>query len=69
MPFRPGVPVTLKSLRPKDYSEHPKTLGEHLKKQRKKLGLLQREAAEQMGILTEPFTIWEKGKTLPVACR
>ncbi len=60
LPFCWGVPLTLKSLRPKDYSESPKTMGEHLKKRRKKLGLLQREAAEQMGILTETYTNWEK---------
>ena len=67
MPFSPGVPVTLKSLRKKDYSEDPKTLGEHLKKCRRKLGLLQREAAERMGILTETYLNWEKGHTEPVA--
>ena len=62
-----GVPVTLKSLRKKGYSEDPKTLGEHLKKRRKKLGLFQREAAERMGILTETYANWEKDTTEPVA--
>lgn len=60
-----GVPVTLKSLRKKDYSEHPKTLGEHLKKRRRELGLLQREAAARMGILTDTYLNWEKGHTEP----
>ncbi|MDP2377065.1 XRE family transcriptional regulator [Reyranella sp.] len=67
MPFSLGVPVTLKSLRKKDYSEAPKTLGEHLKKRRRELGLLQREAAKRMGILTETYLNWEKGHTEPVA--
>ncbi|MDP2331827.1 MAG: helix-turn-helix transcriptional regulator [Reyranella sp.] len=59
----------LKSLRQKDYSESPQTLGEHLKKRRRKLSLLQREAAEQMGILTETYANWEKDKTAPVAAQ
>jgi transcriptional regulator with XRE-family HTH domain len=47
----------------------PRTLGEHLKKRRRKLGLLQREAAAQMGILTETFADWENGKAEPVAAQ
>lgn len=58
--FLPGVPLKLKALRPKDFSECPQTLGEHLKKRRRELGLLQREAAARMGILTETYTNWEK---------
>ncbi|MDP2377071.1 XRE family transcriptional regulator [Reyranella sp.] len=57
----------LKSLRKKDYFEDPKTLGEHLKKRRRELGLLQREAAKRMGILTVTYLNWEKGHTEPVA--
>lgn len=67
MPFCRGVPVTLKSLRIKDYSESPQTLGQHLKKRRRELGILQREAAERMDILTETYANWEKDKTTPVA--
>ena len=69
MPFVPGVPLTFKVLRPKDYSENPQTLGAHLKKRRRELGLLQREAAERMDILTETFANWEKDKTEPVAAQ
>jgi transcriptional regulator with XRE-family HTH domain len=69
LPFSLGVPVTLKALRPKDYSKAPKTLGEHLKKQRRVLGLLQREVAERMGIDTWTYLNWEKDKTVPVATR
>jgi transcriptional regulator with XRE-family HTH domain len=61
------VPITLKSLRPKDYFESPQSLGQHLKKRRKELGLLQREAAERMGILKDTYGNWEKNKTTPVA--
>jgi len=64
--FLPGVPLTHKALRPKDYSQEPQTLGEHLKKRRKELGLLQREAAARMGVSTETVVNWENDKTRPV---
>lgn len=60
------MPLTLKVLREKDYSENPETLGQHLKKRRKELGLLQREVAKQMGIAVETLINWEKGRTVPV---
>jgi transcriptional regulator with XRE-family HTH domain len=44
-------------------------LGEHLKKRRRELGLLQREAANRMGIGTDTYANWEKGKTEPVAAQ
>jgi hypothetical protein len=65
--FWPGVPITLKSLRKPVYEEHPQTLGQHLKKRRRELGLRQRQAAERMGILVETYANWEKGHTKPVA--
>lgn len=58
--------MTLKSLRKKDYSEDPKTLGEHLKKRRRELRLIQREAGERMGVSAETVAHWEKDKTEPV---
>jgi transcriptional regulator with XRE-family HTH domain len=64
-----GCALTLNALRPKDYSETPQSLGEHLKKRRKELGLLQREAAERMGIQRDTYVNWEKGKTEPVAAQ
>jgi transcriptional regulator with XRE-family HTH domain len=59
----------LKSLRPKDYFESPQSLGQHLKKRRRELGLLQREAAERMGILKDTYGNWEKDKRKPVAAQ
>jgi transcriptional regulator with XRE-family HTH domain len=69
VPFCRQTPLTLKALRAKDYSENPQTLGEHLKKRRKELGLFQREAANRMGIGTDTYANWEKGKTEPVAAQ
>ena len=54
-----GLPLTVKSLKPKDYSETPQTLGEHLKKRRRELGLLQREAGERLGVTNETVANWE----------
>jgi transcriptional regulator with XRE-family HTH domain len=55
-----------KALKPKDYSETPLTLGQHLKKRRRELGLLQRQAGQRMGVSAETVANWEKGKTKPV---
>jgi transcriptional regulator with XRE-family HTH domain len=67
VPFCRQTPLTLKALRAKDYPEAPQTLGGHLKKRRRELGLFQREAANRMGIGTDTYANWEKGKTEPVA--
>jgi transcriptional regulator with XRE-family HTH domain len=67
VPFCRWARLTVKTQKQRDYSESPQTLGEHLKKRRKELGLLQREAAEQMGIGTETYANWENDKTEPVA--
>jgi transcriptional regulator with XRE-family HTH domain len=67
VPFCRNTPLTLNAQKPKDYSETPVSLGEHLKKRRRELGLLQREVAVRMGIGTDTYANWEKGKTEPVA--
>jgi transposase len=67
VPFCRQTPLTLKALRAKDYSEKPQTLGQHLKRRRKELGLLQREAAVRLGVSTDTVVNWEKDKTMPVA--
>jgi DNA-binding XRE family transcriptional regulator len=67
VPFCRQTLLTLKVLRPKDYSANPQTLSGHLKKRRRELGLLQREAAERMGIQRDTYVNWEKDKTRPVA--
>jgi DNA-binding XRE family transcriptional regulator len=69
VPFCRQTPLTLKALRAKDYSETPRTLGEHLKKRRRELGLLQREAAEMLGVSTDTVVNWEKDKSEPVAAQ
>jgi transcriptional regulator with XRE-family HTH domain len=63
--FLPGVPVRLKGLKSKDWIDQPATLGEHLKKRRRKLRLLQRQAAEKLGVSVDTYRGWEKGRIEP----
>jgi DNA-binding XRE family transcriptional regulator len=69
VPFCRQTPLLLKALRQKDYSENPQTLGQHLKRRRRELGLLQRETAEKLGVSTDTVVNWEKDKTKPVAAQ
>jgi DNA-binding XRE family transcriptional regulator len=69
VPICRQTPLTLRALRAKDYSENPQTLGQHLKKRRRELGLLQREAAERMGVSTDTVVNWEKDNTKPVTAQ
>jgi transcriptional regulator with XRE-family HTH domain len=56
-------------LRIKDYSETPQTLGQHLKKRRRELAFLQREAAERMGVCKATYANWETDKARPVTAQ
>lgn len=42
-----------------------KTIGDHVRKKRLELGLLQRDAAQHIGVATDTVTNWEKGRTSP----
>lgn len=41
------------------------TIGDHIRKHRLDTGLLQKEAAEQIGVTTDSITNWELGRTEP----
>jgi DNA-binding transcriptional regulator YiaG len=69
VPFCRQTPLTLKALRAKDYSQNPQTLGAHLKKRRLQVSLLQREAADMLGVSTDTVVNWEKDRTEPVAAQ
>jgi transcriptional regulator with XRE-family HTH domain len=47
------------------YPRELKTLGDHLRKCRLDLGLLQRDVAGQLGVDTATITNWELGHSLP----
>jgi transcriptional regulator with XRE-family HTH domain len=49
----------------RSYQQVVVTLGDHIRKRRLDLGLLQREVAEQLGATTLSVTNWEKNHTEP----
>jgi len=47
------------------YPSHPRTLGEHLRRQRIDLGHTQRQVAEQIGVNASTIRSWENGSNQP----
>ena len=47
------------------YSAELRTLGDHLRKKRLDLGLLQRDVAQQLGVAEERVCHWEIGRSRP----
>ncbi len=68
--FIPALPfchVSLKGERPlpKAYPRELKTLGDHLRKKRLDLKLLQKEVAQVLGVTKDTVTYWEVGRSSP----
>ncbi len=63
--FLPVGRKTLKAAKPKPYPSVPITLGDHLKRRRIELGLLQRELAKQLGVGEWALRHWERNTTAP----
>jgi DNA-binding XRE family transcriptional regulator len=63
----PFLKITLNAPKPKpaNYPANPKTLGEHIRKKRMDLGLLQRELAEIIGVNACTIHNWEMSYSLP----
>jgi transcriptional regulator with XRE-family HTH domain len=61
----PLVHIRLVAPRPKPYPEHPRTLGEHIKKRRLELALTQAQAAKVLMISPSTVLNWETGCTSP----
>lgn len=63
IPALPFCHVHLRAQKPLSpaYPSELRTLGDHLRKRRLDLGLLQREVAEQIGVDTTTITNWELG--------
>jgi transcriptional regulator with XRE-family HTH domain len=59
--------MTLKAKRPfsKAYPQSLKTLGDHLRKRRLELKLLQKEVAQKLGVDEASVHNWERGHTIP----
>ena len=61
----PNVPITIKTKKSTLFDLVPRTLAEHLWKQRMMLILTQEEASGLIGANTETYQHWEKGYTEP----
>jgi transcriptional regulator with XRE-family HTH domain len=59
--------VTLSATKPKNrsYPSELKTVGDHLRKRRLDLGLLQREVAKQIGVTACTIQYWETNRVAP----
>lgn len=58
--------VTGRKPKGRGYSNDPKTLGEHVKRRRKDLGLPQKAVAAKLGVNVWTLANWEKGETEPM---
>jgi DNA-binding transcriptional regulator YiaG len=47
------------------YPDRPKTVGQHLRKRRLDLGLMQSQVARTLGVHTETLKNWERGVNVP----
>jgi transcriptional regulator with XRE-family HTH domain len=63
--FLPFGPKLLKSLKLRPWVLLPRTLGEHLKKRRMELGLLQRDLRLRFKLEKETYANWEKDHCCP----
>jgi len=48
------------------YPKQLQTLGDHIRARRLDLGLLQKDVAEIIGVITDTITNWEKGRNQPM---
>src|SRR5215467_7944704 len=67
LPALPFCHVALKTEKPKSakYPKNLKTLGDHIRKKRLELGLLQKEVASRMGVDAESIYRWETNRASP----
>lgn len=58
--------VVRKCLIPKPYDFEPTTIGEHIKKERLRRGLLQKDVAQEIGVTLFSIMNWETGLSRPM---
>jgi transcriptional regulator with XRE-family HTH domain len=59
------VPLRLKGPKPREDDFEPQTLGEHILKRRRALGVDQRRAAARLGVTIATVSNWEGGRAFP----
>jgi transcriptional regulator with XRE-family HTH domain len=60
-----GVPLRLKTSKPKQWDLQPSSLGAHIRRRRLMLGMKQRDLASEFGVRTDTVRNWEKSRTEP----
>ncbi len=63
---RDGLEIVLKGQKPSKIPKVLTTWGDHIKKRRIELGLLQREVAERIGVTEASVYDWERHRTEPM---
>jgi DNA-binding XRE family transcriptional regulator len=63
----PGVCVTLRQAKPAVARESGDDLGSRLRCKRRELGLLQKQAAERLGVAADTLLNWEMNRRQPPA--
>jgi DNA-binding XRE family transcriptional regulator len=58
------IEIPFKIQRPKELTEEPVTLGDHLRRRRFELGLYQKDVAVQIGVTASTIWNWEHGWTI-----
>jgi len=61
----PFARITLKALIEKEAERPPQSLGEHIRRRRRELGISQRQATKDLGVNDWTVLNWEKGRTAP----
>jgi len=57
--YRIGIPLEIPH--PKEFTQDPVTLGDHLRRRRFELGLYQKDVAAKIGVTTSTIWNWEHG--------
>jgi len=65
--YKIEVPLTIQL--PKEFTEEPVTLGDHLRRRRFELGLYQKDVAVQIGVTTSTIWNWENNwSSITLSC-
>ena len=63
------IEIPLKIQRPKELTEEPITVGDHLRRRRFELGLYQKDVAKQIGVTTSTIWNWENNwSSITLSC-
>ncbi|MGK2907631.1 MAG: helix-turn-helix transcriptional regulator [Desulfuromonadales bacterium] len=64
--YKIGIPLEIPP--PKEFTQEPVTLGDHLRRRRLALGLYQKDVAAKIGVTTSSIWNWEHGWSITSRC-